>query len=417
MKRTLLMLAAAALLVVSCKEARNAEGPGLEKVAPEEVGLNSERLTLIDGLFENAIAEEAIPGGVLAIVRHGRIACLKAYGNKSVVPETVPMTTETMFDLASLSKCVGTTLSFMQLVEKGQVRLNDNVSRYIPGFKPWKDPETGEEVEITIQDLMTHSSGLDAYVSVANYVSEYGENCPDSLMAGIAARAGRHFRPGTGFLYSCLNYVTLQNILQNVTGERLCDYAQKNIFDALGLEHTCYFPMNGEKPSKENWESLVPLCAPTEVQADGLPLVAQVHDPIARRLNSGNSGNAGVFSTAEDLCVIAACLMNGGEWNGRRILSPATVKAMFTVPEENSPEVGRALGWDNSSSHASLVGDLLEKDCAFMHTGYTGTSMLMDLENDVAIIILTNRVHPKDTGGLGRLRALTANIVAGALTD
>ena len=407
---------AAALVAGACTSVKP-QTYGLEKVSPGEVGLNGERLELIDGLFEDAIAEDAIPGGVLAIVRHGKIACLKAYGNKSVVPETVPMTTETIFDMASVSKCVGTTLSFMQVVEKGLVRLNDNVSRYIPGFKPWVDPETGEEVEITIQDIMTHSSGLDAYVSVANYAAEYGENCPDSLMAGIATRARRNFRPGTKFLYSCLNYVTLQNILQNVTGERLCDYAQQNIFDALGLEHTCYFPLFGEKPSKEGWEDLVPMCAPTEVQEDGLPLVAQVHDPIARRLNAGNSGNAGVFSNAEDLCVIAACLMNGGEWNGRRILSPATVKTMFTVPQENEPEVGRALGWDNSSSHASLVGDLLDKDGSFMHTGYTGTSILMDLENDVAIIILTNRVHPKDTGGLGRLRALTANIVAGAITD
>jgi len=412
MKRHILALTAAVLLTAVSAFA----GDGLKKVAPKSVGMNADKLSQIDQVVEESIADKSIPGAVVCVVRHGKIAWLKAYGNKSVVPEVVPMTTNTMFDMASLSKCVGTTLSFMQLVENGKVRLSDNVDRYIPGFKPWVDPETGEKVDITIQQLMSHSSGLAPYIGTDSYLKRFGADSPDSLMVHIARDIKRNFRPGTKFMYSCLNFVTLQNILQRLTGERLCDYAQKNVFDVLGLAHTCYFPLTG-KPSSPNAEDLKGLCAPTSVQDDGLPLVAKVHDPLARLANSGNSGNAGVFSCAEDLAVVAACLMNGGEWNGKRILSPETVKTMFTVPADDDPCVGRALGWDNTSSHSGPKGDLLSQTNSFMHTGYTGTSMVMDLDNDVALIVLTHRVHPVDQGGVGRMRALVANIVAGAIED
>jgi CubicO group peptidase (beta-lactamase class C family) len=335
---------------------------------------------------------------------------MKAYGNKSLVPEKTPMTTGTMFDMASVSKCVGTTLSFMQLIDRGRVRLTDNVSMYIPGFKPWIDPETGEKVEITIRDLMTHSSGLTPYVNVASFVSKYGKNQPDTLMKVISTEVKRNFRPGTKFMYSCLNFITLQHVLENVTGERLCDYAQQNVFDALGLKHTCY------NPSGANLE----LCAPTEVQPDGLPLKGVVHDPIARVINNGNSGNAGVFSNAEDLSTIAIALLNGGalpDGKGERILSQAAVKTMITIPSENAPCVGRALGWDVKSAHSGVKGDLFSRDKSICHTGYTGTSMVIDFETNTAVILLTNRVHPHDVGSVGRIRALVANIVAGSLTD
>lgn len=414
MKKAFLALAAV-ILAAACTTAPSGN-VSIQRVSPESVGLDSDKLALADQVFEEAIADSTIPGAVLAVVRHGKIAMMKAYGMKSLVPEKEPMTTETVFDLASCSKCVGTTLAFMQVVEQGKVRLTDRVDRYIPDFKPWTDPQTGEQVHITVENLLSHSSGVDPYLSVARFVAEHGENCPDTLMRVIATKTGRNFRPGTDFMYSCLNFITLQNILQNVTGERLCDYAQKNVFDALGLNHTCYMPLTGER-SCSNADEIAALCAPTEVQADGLPLLAATHDPIARRLNSGNSGNAGVFSCAEDLCKVTACLLAGGEFGGHRILSPATVRTMFTIPASDDPKVGRALGWDSNSSHSSLKGDLLSRDRSFMHTGYTGPSIVMDLDNDLAVIILAHRVHPKDKGGLGRLRAQVANIVAGALTD
>ena len=190
---------------------------------PSKHGMDPARLARLDEAIEECIAEGNIPGAVISVVRGNSIVYLKAYGNKSLVPETEPMTVETIFDLASLSKCVGTTLAVMQLIEKGNIGLTDPVNKYIPGFKPWVDPDTGEKVDIIIRDLMTHASGLDAYYDAGLLVQRFGTNRPDSLMRVIATEAGRNFRPGTRFLYSCLNFITLQNIVQRVTGERLCD--------------------------------------------------------------------------------------------------------------------------------------------------------------------------------------------------
>ena len=380
---------------------------------PKRCGMDPDRLSLVDGVIEGAIREGAVPGAVLSVVRGDRIVYLKAYGNKSVVPDTVKMTVETMFDLASLSKCVGTTLSFMQLIENGQVRLTDNVDRYIPGFKPWTDPQTGETVDITVRDLMTHSSGIAAYYDANRIVQRFGANQPDSLMRVIATEVRRYFRPGTGFLYSCLNFITLQHILENVTGQRLCDYAAEHVFAPLGLQHTCYFPLQDDLRAPAEHADLLPLVAPTAVQADGTPLLGAVHDPLARLANGGNSGNAGVFSNAEDLSRICMAIMDGGG----KILSPAAVELMCTIPPENDPAVGRALGWDKKSPHSGPRGDLFDPDTTLEHTGYTGTSIVIDMKTKTAVILLTHRVHPVDEGGVGRMRAQVANIVASSLKD
>ena len=396
------------------------------KVArPEDHGMDPERLARVDVVIDDAIQAGDIPGAVLSVVRGNDIVYLKAYGNKSVVPDTEPMTVETMFDLASLSKCVGTTLSFMQLVEGGYVRLTDPVKRYIPGFKPWIDPETGEEVDINLRDLLTHSSGLSAYYEADRFVERFGSNQPDSLMRVIATEVDRHYRPGSDFLYSCLNFITLQHILETVTGERLCDYAESHVFAPLGLRHTCYFPLEEDLRTPAKHRDLLPLVAPTEVQSDGSVLKGAVHDPLARLANGGNSGNAGVFSNAVDLSRICMMVMNQGMARkdkklgfyeeDTRVLSPATVRVMTTIPPENAPSVGRALGWDVKSEHSGLRGDLFNPETTLMHTGYTGTSLVIDLDTRTAIILLTNRVHPTDDGSVSRLRALVSNIVAGAI--
>lgn len=416
MKRLIVSALAAALAVSAL-----AQGT-LRQATPESHGMDSEKLAQVDRVINDAIAAKEIPGAVLSVVRGNDIVYLKAYGNKSVVPTVEPMTTETLFDLASVSKCVGTTLAFMQLIENGYVRLTDNVDRYIPNFKPWKDPENGETVDITIRDLMSHSSGLTPYINADTFVKEYGGNDPEKMEQYIATEIKRNFRPGTDFMYSCLNFVTLQRILERVTGEKLYEYAQKNVFDVLGLRHTCYFPLI-YTPAASNSAELAGLCAPTEVQADGKPLIAQVHDPMARRIMGGNSGNAGVFSNAEDLSVVCAAVMNGGvlvdkkdrPLESTRILSPLTIRLMTTIPSQNDPSVGRVLGWDKKSSHSGLRGDLFNPETTIMHTGYTGTSIVIDMESKTAVILLTHRVHPQDKGSVGRLRALVANIVAGSI--
>lgn len=416
MRKLLTVIVAVALAVPAF-----AQG-ALKLDSPEHHGMNSKKLAQVDRVINDAIAAKEIPGAVLSVVRGNDIVYLKSYGNKSVVPTVEPMTTETMFDLASVSKCVGTTLAFMQLIENGYVRLTDNVDRYIPNFKPWTDPESGETVDITVRDLLSHTSGLTPYINANTFVKEYGGNNPEKMEQYIATEIKRNFRPGTDFMYSCLNFVTLQRILERVTGEKLYEYAQEHVFDVLGLKHTCYFPLI-YTPAVDNSAELARLCAPTEVQSDGKPLVAQVHDPMARMIMGGNSGNAGVFSNAEDLSVICSAIMNNGclvdkkgnALEATRILSPATVRLMATIPSQNDPSVGRALGWDKKSSHSGPRGDLFNPETTIMHTGYTGTSVVIDMESKTAIVLLTHRVHPEDKGGVGRLRALVANIVAGSI--
>ena len=375
----------------------------IHRTTPEKAGLDPKKLTHVDAIIYESIENGEIPGAVLAIVRHGSLAYLKAYGNKSVYPNVEPMTENTVFDMASVSKPVGTAISIMQLVENGKLRLTDPVSMYIPGFQPWVDPESNRRIEIRIVDLLTHSSGLPSYITATLLTEKYGSPNPKALMDSIAT-SRRDFRPTTRFQYSCLNFITLQNVLQNITGQLLCDYAKEHVFDVLGMAHTTYNPTG---------ETLA-LTAPTEKQEDGSVLLGKVHDPLARLLNDGNSGNAGVFSNAEDLALLAAAMMNGGAYNGKRILSPLTVETMTRVPEDIS-SLGRCLGWDNYSTYASNNGNLFDPERTYGHTGYTGTSIIIDPVAQTAVILLSHRVHPADVGSVVRLRALVANAVAGAI--
>jgi len=392
------------ILVIFCILSVAVLAQPLKRVAPERVGLNPKTLSNVDRIIENSISTKEIPGAVLAIVKDGKMAYIKAYGNKSVYPTIQKMEINTVFDLASVSKCLGTTLSFMQLVEQGKVRLTDNVSTYIPGFKGYKDTVTGRTIDIRVIDLLTHSSGLPPYAPTAELIKKYGSPSPSGMIEYIAT-CKRDFKPTTKFQYSCLNFITLQNILQNVTGEKLCDYAKKNVYDVLGLTNTTYNPSG----------AILDIIAPTEKQADGTVLLGKVHDPLARQLNDGNSGNAGLFSNADDMAVIAVALMNGGEYKGKRILGKLTVEAMTRVPEGYEP-LGRALGWDINSSYASNLGNLFHPGKAYGHTGYTGTSFVIDPVSKVAVILLTSRVHPEDKGSVTRLRGLIANVVAGSVT-
>lgn len=361
---------------------------------------------LCDSVINAAIGNEITPGAVLCITKDDKIVYKKAYGLKSYLPAEAPMTEDTVFDLASLSKCFGTTLSFMKLIEEGKVSLDDPVKKYIPAFEPWRSKDGRDSVDINIRHLMTHTSGLFPVVILNEFLPRYGENQPDSLREFIAREHPRLFRPGTGLKYSCPNFIVLQEILETVTGQRLCDYAYENIYKPLGLKNTMYLPLDRDIPRRIQLR-----LAPTELLEDGTLLVGRVHDPTARLVNNGNSGNAGLFSCAEDLAVLCSMVMNDGKWKGVRILQPETVRLMEEVPY---PEVGRALGWDSTSPSAFFEGDLAVDRC-LCHTGYTGPSVVMDLDRHVAIILLCNRVHPIDRDGLGQTRKEISNIVYGTL--
>lgn len=410
-------------LILSCLLGFTAvKAQPLSRVAPEQVGMDSQRLLWADEAINKAIAEKEIPGAVLAVVRHGKMAYLKAYGNKSLVPKAEPMTTSTVFDMASCSKSMSTAVCTMMLVERGLIRLLDPVSLYIPDFRPWQSEDGKRTKAIRIQDLLTHTSGLPAYAPVAQIQQAAGSPCPDALMQYIDT-CQRGFEPQTDFRYSCLNFVTLQRIIETVSGQPLNQFAQEQLFNVLGMEHTGYLPCKQDK--KGRWVNTdLPqwlqndgyhIIAPTEQQPDGQVLRGQVHDPLARILNGGISGNAGVFSCAEDIALLCAALQNGGEWNGRRILSPLGVKTMRSVPRATA-SLGRTLGWDCFTAYASNNGDLFSPN-TYSHTGYTGTSIVIDPDTDTSVILLINAVHPEDGHSVVRLRSLVSNAVAASILD
>lgn len=403
---------------------QTAGAQALQRVAPEQVGMDSQRLMYADEVIEGAVANKDIPGAVLAIVRDGKMAYLKAYGNKRVYPNVEPMTTETIFDMASCSKSMSTAICTMILVERGKIRLLDAVNVYIPGFQNWVSEDGKEKKTIRVVDLLTHTSGLPSYGPTAQLEEQYGSPSPEGLMEYIST-CKRRFKPQTDCSYSCLNFITLQNIIEKVSGQTLREFARENLFDVLGMDHTDYLPTVRDKKgnwvntSDANWAKLTDgdwhnLIAPTEKQPNDQVLCGQVHDPLARVMNGGISGNAGVFSSAEDIAVLCAALQNGGEWNGRRILSPQGVKALRTVPRGDVAQFGRTLGWDNFSAYASNQGDLFGRN-TYGHTGYTGTSIIIDPDNNTSVILLINAVHPIDDKGVVRLRSLVANAVAASI--
>jgi CubicO group peptidase (beta-lactamase class C family) len=377
----------------------------LQRVEPHYAGMNAEKLKNADSIILESIERNEIPGAVLAVVRNGKMAYIKAYGNRQVYPDTLPMTESTVFDMASVSKSMSTAICAMILLERGKIRLNDNVSLYIPGYKGWEN-DRGRQTDIKIIDIMTHTSGLPPYAEVDSVKAKYGAPNRNGLVEYIAS-CKRDFAPKTDFQYSCLNFITLQRIIEKVSGQDLDLFAKKNIFDVLDMKHTSYNPAG---------ETLA-LCAPTEKQKNGSLLAGKVHDPLARIMNDGISGNAGVFSNADDIAILAAALLNNGKsvLNSKRILSPSTVKLMRTVPE-SVKKFGRTPGWDIYSPYASNNGDLFGLN-TFGHTGYTGTSLIIDPDTNTAVILLTNRVHPEDKGSVVRLRALVANAVAGAIEE
>ena len=394
----------------------------LQQVRPEKVGMDSQKLLKADSIINDAIAQGDIPGAVLAVVRHGKMAWLKAYGNRQIWPVARPMTTNTVFDMASCSKAMSTALSALILCQEGKFRMLDAVNRYIPDFENWKDP-SGETTTIRIHHLMTHTSGLPAYYSPPAGATPN----PDACIQHIS-HMKRGFKPGTGFRYSCLNFITLQRIIETISGMSLRDFSRQRIFAPLGMNHTDYIPCapdaNGVwhntslpcwaslMPADEDWRSIV---APTTRQSADSVLCGMVHDPLARIMNGGISGNAGLFSTAEDIAILCAMLQNQGTWNGKQILSKQTVRLLYTVPRF-AEDFGRTYGWDSYSDYASCNGDLFSPH-TYCHTGFTGTGIVIDPELDCSVILLTNAVHPNEEGSTVRLRSVVSNAVAASITD
>ncbi|MFI3304767.1 MAG: serine hydrolase domain-containing protein [Rikenellaceae bacterium] len=382
----------------------------LKRVKPERVGMSSAKLANADRVIEEAIEAGKIPGAVLAVVRKGSLPYLKAYGNRSLAPTTEPMEVNTIFDIASCTKPVVTAISAMILVEQGRLSLRDDLGMYLPHFNEKRECDTIVN-PIRIRHLMTHSSGLDPYVLPEDLETQCGTTHRDSLVEYVR-HTKRRYEPGTQFNYSCLNFILLQYIIEKITGESLRDFAHRNIFDVLGMDESDYRGVNTILSKKEQSRF-----APTEIISKDSILCGVVHDPLARIVNEGVSGNAGLFSTASDLALFAASLLGDGLNSENQILSPVTLRSMRSVPRDME-ELGRALGWDLYSPYSSNRGDLLSNE-AFGHTGFTGTSITLDPENDVAIILLTNIIHINNYHMIDilRLRGRVANCVAGSIIE
>ncbi|HLL76889.1 MAG TPA: exo-beta-N-acetylmuramidase NamZ domain-containing protein [Pyrinomonadaceae bacterium] len=380
----------------------------LPVAAPAAVGMSAERLAQLDKVVAHAIERKETPGAVVLAARKGRVVWRKAYGARAVEPAREPMTADTVFDAASLTKVVATATSVMILVERGQVRLNDPVSRFIPELK-----DEGRE-RITIEQLLTHRSG---YAPDFDLREQWTGT--DEAIKRLHTERLRH-APGARFVYSDIGYIALGEVVRRVSGMPLDEFARRNIFEPLGMRDTSFRPA----------AALRARIAPTERrrgQANylgGRPdaldaaeadrwLRGEVHDPTAFRME-GVAGHAGLFSTADDLAIYCQMILNGGEYGGRRILSPLGVAAMTRPRAVAEDGAARGLGWDIASSFSANRGDLFAPG-SFGHTGFTGTSVWIDPAAETFVVFLSNRVHPEGKGDVGALRGRVASVVASSV--
>lgn len=370
-----------------------AAAPTLVTVPPGTVGLSATRLARVDDLLADAIARKEIPGAVVLVGRHGKVAFRKAYGMRAVEPTPEPMTVDTAFDLASLTKPVATAAAVMTLVEQGRVRLGDPVVQYLPAF----GAGGGDREKVTVEQLLVHRSGLVADDPMDLYLGTPAEIWARKNATRLASP------PGKRFVYSDAGYEVLGELVRAVTGEPLDVYARKAVFDPLGMTETEFRPVGkgGRLPASR--------IAPTEKRDDAF-LRGEVHDPRARA-QGGVAGHAGLFGTADDLARFARALLgNGGGW-----LSPAGVAAMTRLRDYGDGDL-RAIGWDVETHYASSRGDLFPLG-SFGHTGWTGTSIWLDPETDVFVVLLSARNHPGGAGNAIPLRARLASVVAAAVRD
>jgi uncharacterized protein YbbC (DUF1343 family)/CubicO group peptidase (beta-lactamase class C family) len=384
-------------------------GPrGLPRVDPAKVSVSTQKLKAIDGEVEQEIKLRHLPGAVVLVARNGGVVWRKAYGARAVEPAREPMTTNTIFDLASLTKIVATATSIMILIERGKVRLSDPLSNFIPEIK-------GEGRErITIELLLTHRAGYAPDFDLRDRWSGSDEAIKRLIKEPLRNPAGARF------VYSDINYIALGEVVHRVSGMTLDEFARKNIFLPLGMRDTSFRPATSLRgriaPTEQRRGQLSYLGAKPQAEADADKwLRGEVHDPTSYRMG-GVAGHAGLFSTADDLAIYCQMILNGGEYKGVRILSPLSVAEMTRPRLVSEAAWTRGLGWDINTSFSSNRGDLFPLG-SFGHTGFTGTSIWIDPASKMFVIFLSNRVHPDGKGDVGPLRGRIASIAAGAVTD
>lgn len=383
-----------------------AEPPAVPLAKLNELGFDEAKLAGIEEIIATGIAEKKMPGCVVAFGRQGKLAWLKAYGNKRVEWEgepAEPMTTDTVFDLASLTKPIATATSVMLLVEQGKVKLDEPVATYLPKFADTGDEDADKQKRsVTVRHLLVHTAGLIADNPIGDY--EHGVEEARARLLKLKLRTPA----GENFVYSDVNFLTLGLLIEKVSGQNVHEFSQANIFKPLGMNETTYVP--GEALQKRT--------APTQRRKDAW-MQGEVHDPRAYLLD-GIAGHAGLFSTAQDLARYASAMLNRGEYAGTRIMKEDTWQLMTTpnaVPAKRNNgekyEGRRGLGWDMRTGFSTNAGAGRSQK-AFGHGGFTGTVIWIDPEQDWFFIFLSNRVHPDGKGLVNPLAGEIATLVSEA---
>lgn len=338
----------------------------------------------VDEAVNDAVKSGEIPGAVVLVGRGDETLYFRAVGSRRLVPEPLPMTRETIFDIASLTKPFATTLAVMTLVERGDIRLDYPIGRYVKEFRR-------KELDgVTIRRLLTHSAGLVAIPTSGSVNGGFPK------AAAALAKVPLDYPPGQSFQYSDTGFMLLGEVVRRVSGLPLDRYVDKHVYKPLGLKDTMFNP-----PA-----SVRDRIAPTEFH-NGRLMIGEVHDPRARAVG-GVAGHAGLFSTASDLARLCRMLLAEGKLDGHRIMQPTTVKLMWTRSEEGNGS--RALGWDVSSTFSRTASIFFPPE-AVGHLGFTGTSVWLDPTTRSYLIVLTNRVHPSGGGG-DRIRELRTRVAA-----
>ena len=364
----------------------------LEPASPEEVGMSARHLARLDGVVETAIAERETPGAVVVVGRKGKVVYRKAFGHRALVPQPEPMTVDTIFDVASLTKVMATATSLIILVEEGKVSLSDSVSVYLPDFA---EQDAGS---VTLLQLLTHYSGFRPDLDLDEPWSGYETGVQRAYQEKLVAA------PGEKFIYSDINYLLLGEVVRQVSGRHLDEFSVERIFQPLGMRQTRF------NPSRES----LALFAPTELR-EGKMLRGQVHDPTAARMR-GCAGHAGLFSTVDDTAIYAQMILNGGGYGGVRILSPLSVLKMTTPQSPLGQTEWRGLGFDVRSRFSVIRGDLFP-DGSFGHSGFTGTSLWIDPYSETFVVFFTNRLHPEGEGTVTSLRKKVSSVVAASILE
>ena len=350
---------------------------GLPAKSPDAVGMSASRLEAIDRVVQRGISAGGYPGASVVVGRKGAAVWQRGFGRLSWTPVSPDVDADrTIYDIASLSKVVGTTTAIMILFDEKKVDLDAPVLRYLPAFSG------GLKDKVTVRDLLTHRSGLPAGRDLwrrARNPQEAREMVLDTPL---------EYEPGAAFVYSDLGADVLGMIVEKVSGEGLDQFLARRVFAPLGMRDTYYRP-----PDSVRYRT-----APTEIAPPrGYPLQGEVHDENAYALG-GVAGHAGLFSTAADLSIFAQMMLNGGTYDGVNIVSDSTV-ALFTKRTAGH----RALGWDTADGDAGSGQYLTER--AYGHTGFTGTSMWIDPDREMFVVLLTNRVHAARAAHPGKVIA------------